>query len=80
LWAVDPTRVPPPLAQPLFVSIGEASRHIAAHLVVAARLEPVGPDFAGDRLYLDQGLDHVGCATSAYRDERIYRWLRGRHR
>jgi hypothetical protein len=29
----------------------------------------------GDRLYLDEGLDHVRSAASAYADARIYAWL-----
>jgi hypothetical protein len=32
-------------------------------------------DPPGDRVYVDQGMDHVGTAALAYKDARIYRWL-----
>jgi hypothetical protein len=38
----------------------------------------MGDGAAGDRLWLDEDLDHVGAATSAYADERIYDWLLGK--
>ena len=75
LWSVDPTRVPLPLVQPLFLSVGEAARHIAPGIIGVLGLHRAREQLAGDRLFLDEGLDHVGCATSAYRDARIYRWL-----
>ncbi|WP_268898780.1 hypothetical protein [Geomesophilobacter sediminis] len=28
-----------------------------------------------NQVYTDEGLDHAGTATSAYRDPRIYYWL-----
>lgn len=33
----------------------------------------------GDPLYPDEGADHVGSATPAYRDDRIYDWLLDKH-
>jgi predicted peptidase len=77
LWAVDPTRVPPRrLERPVWLSIGEAARHSAERFVSALALQPAeASGFAGDRLFLDEGADHVGSAALAYRDERIYSWL-----
>jgi hypothetical protein len=43
-------------------------------------LERAGDEPYGDRLYTDEGLDHVATATHAYQDERIYRWLLARER
>jgi hypothetical protein len=80
LWSVDPTRVPridPGL--PLWLSSGAISRRIQAVFNDALRLRPAGDAAPGDRVYTDQGMDHVGTATLAYRDERIYRWLLERH-
>lgn len=76
LWAVDPTRVPgddPGL--PVWLSSGAVSRRRAEAFIERLRLDPVGDVPSGDRLYLDQGQDHVGTATLAYRDARIYDWL-----
>ncbi|MBW3571444.1 MAG: hypothetical protein KY467_10080 [Gemmatimonadetes bacterium] len=81
LWAVDPTRIPardPGL--PVWLSSGEISRRRQAGFTAALRLEPAGTGEPGDRVYTDQGMDHVGTATLAYRDERIYRWLLARQR
>jgi acetyl esterase/lipase len=81
LWAVDPTRVPlrdPGL--PVWLSAGEITRYQADGFV--RRLEswpPMGEE-PGDRVYLDEGADHVGSATLAYADERIYHWLLARRR
>lgn len=75
LWPVDPTRVPvenPGL--PVWMSSGEVSRRGEARFIERLDLGPV-TDSPGDRVYLDQGMDHVGTATLAYQDERIYRWL-----
>jgi hypothetical protein len=41
-------------------------------------LEESGAAGPGERVYLDQGEDHVGTARLAYADDRIYRWLLGR--
>jgi hypothetical protein len=30
---------------------------------------------SADRVWSDAGEDHVGTATQAYNDERVYRWL-----
>lgn len=73
LWAVDPTRVPSrELKRPVWVSIGEVSRNRRQTFVDALGLEE---DAAGDRVWRDEGLDHVASAASAYADERIYDWL-----
>lgn len=71
LWAVDPTRVPQrDPGRPVWLSFGEVARRQAAGFtrVLALRAE-------GDRVGLDEGEDHVGSATRAYRDARIYSWL-----
>jgi hypothetical protein len=76
LWSVDPTRVPrrdPGL--PVWLSSGAISRRLQAVFNAALRLEHADADPSGDRVYTDEGMDHVGTATLAYRDERIYRWL-----
>lgn len=79
LWSVDPTRVPrrdPGL--PVWLSSGAISRRLQAVFDAARRLEPAGPGSPGNRVYTDQGMDHVGAATLVYQDERIYRWLLSR--
>jgi alpha-beta hydrolase superfamily lysophospholipase len=76
LWAVDPTRVPthdPGI--PLWLSIGEIARFRGRAFANALRLRPADSDLGLDRLYLDQGADHVGAARLAYSDARIYAWL-----
>ena len=76
LWAVDPTRVPrEDPRRPVWLSFGAVARHGKAAFIRALGLQPVAESAEGDRLYLDEGQDHVGSATLAYRDERIYRWL-----
>jgi poly(3-hydroxybutyrate) depolymerase len=77
LWAVDPTRVPRgDVGRPAWLSIGHIARHAEASFVRALRSLPAdGPAPSADRLHLDEGEDHVGAATRAYADERIYRWL-----
>lgn len=74
LWAVDPTRVPSrdPL-RPVWLSIGQVARLRKPTFVRALNLQPAGAD--SDRVYLDEGEDHVGCVTRAYADARIYSWL-----
>jgi poly(3-hydroxybutyrate) depolymerase len=75
LWSVDPTRVPasdPGL--PVWLSAGAASRWNNAHFVERLRLKPLLDD-ADDRVFVDEGLDHVGTATSAYKNDQVYRWL-----
>ncbi|HEY7770728.1 hypothetical protein [Longimicrobium sp.] len=75
LWPVDPTRVPggdPGL--PVWMSSGEVSRRGEARFIERLSLGPA-TDPPADRVYVDQGMDHVGTATLAYQDERIYRWL-----
>lgn len=77
LWPVDPTRVPPAdPGLPVWLSSGEASRAISRQFIDFLQLHPPVAELdVEDRIFVDEGLDHVGTATSAYRDERIYRWL-----
>jgi predicted peptidase len=76
LWPVDPTRVPrEDPGSPIWLSLGEVARRRKDAFVRALDLEPVGAAPVGNRLYLDEGQDHVGSATLAYGDERIYAWL-----
>jgi predicted peptidase len=71
LWAVDPTRVPAKkLKRPVWLSFGEVSRVRKEAFIESLDLKP-----AGDRVWQDDGLDHVATATAAYADERIYDWL-----
>lgn len=73
LWAVDPTRVPAKkLKRPVWLSLGEVSRARKDNSIGTLGLQK---DLAGDFVWQDEGLDHVGTATSAYADERIYDWL-----
>ncbi|HEY0020403.1 MAG TPA: hypothetical protein VGC13_29160 [Longimicrobium sp.] len=76
LWAVDPTRIPPrDPGLPVWLSSGEISRRRQPGFNAMLRLESAGTGLPGDRVYTDAGKDHVGTATLAYREERIYRWL-----
>ena len=84
LWSVDPTRIPiDALADtPIWLSIGAAARRLAAWIVPTLDLRPAPKQadhparpLEDSRLHLDEGLDHVGSAASAYADERIYEWL-----
>lgn len=69
LWPVDPTRPPArEIALPVWLSSGEISRRRKTAFMTA-----LGPH--RDRVYTDEGLDHVGTATHAYADEQIYHWL-----
>ena len=71
LWAVDPTRVPQRSpTQPVWLSAGELARVQRRAFVKALGLGEVG-----ERVWADDGEDHVGCARLAYGDDRIYRWL-----
>jgi poly(3-hydroxybutyrate) depolymerase len=80
LWAVDPTRVPrevPP--QPIWLSVGEVARHRIDMFTRSLQLEPLQDGSpGGDRVLVDEGLDHVESAATAYADDRIYQWLLGR--
>lgn len=76
LWAVDPTRVPRRrLPQPVWLSIGAAARGDAGAFIANLGLKAAGAKPRGDRLWLDEGDDHVACAARAYADDRIYAWL-----
>lgn len=79
LWPVDPTRVPrSDPGRPVWLSVGQVARGASTSFVRALGLEPAGAAPSGDRLYLDEGEDHVGSARSAYADDRIYAWLLSR--
>jgi poly(3-hydroxybutyrate) depolymerase len=76
LWSVDPTRAPaqnPGL--PVWLSSGQVSRFGGRRFMARLKLQPPGTPGGEDRVYLDEGFDHVGTATSAYQDDRIYAWL-----
>lgn len=76
LWPVDPTRIPIADPQrPLWLSFGEVSRRRQHEFIRTLGLQPASATLNADRLYLDQGQDHAGSATFAYRDDRIYTWL-----
>lgn len=76
LWAVDPTRLPADDPQrPIWLSIGEIARGTKQHYIRALDLRPVVNGIGPDRIYHDEGADHVDCATLAYGDARIYTWL-----
>jgi len=71
LWAVDPTRVPRRApTQPLWLSSGDRARGQRQAFVRASALGA-----SGQRVWADDGEDHVGSARVAYGDERIYHWL-----
>jgi hypothetical protein len=79
LWPVDPTRVPDgDPGCPVWLSFGEVSRRFKKGFIRELGLEPVRAQPEGDRVYLDQGRDHVGTAASAYSDDRIYAWLKSK--
>ncbi len=81
LWAVDPTRVPnEDPKRPIWLSFGEVARYRKEGFIRALDLKAAETNAEGDRLYLDQGQDHVGSAALAYRDERIYAWLLSKRR
>jgi predicted peptidase len=76
LWPVDPTRVPSAdSGRPVWLSSGEISRRSARAFIQRLHLQPLHDAEPGERVYVDQGQDHVGTARLAYQDERIYRWL-----
>jgi poly(3-hydroxybutyrate) depolymerase len=76
LWPVDPTRVPQADPErPVWLSSGAVSRHHAHAFTQRLHLGPPHGAEPEDRVYVDQGQDHVGTARLAYQDERIYRWL-----
>ena len=79
LWAVDPTRAPEEdPGRPVWLSSGQVSRRREHAFIQRLQLEPLQNGTPGDRVYLDQGQDHVGTAALAYRDDRIYSWLLAR--
>lgn len=79
LWPVDPTHVPrTDPGRPVWLSIGHVARHGGTAFIRALGLRPPGEGTDADRIYLDEGQDHVGSARLAYADERIYDWLLAR--
>lgn len=81
LWPVDPTRVPPKdPGLPVWFSSGQVSRSQSSGFIERLRLMPPGKDPANDRIYMDDGLDHVGTATAAYGNRAIYEWLLSKSR
>jgi predicted peptidase len=79
LWPVDPTRVPRVNPeQPIWLSSGQVSRRYGQAFIKRLHLEPLQEGEPGDRVYVDQGKNHVGTARLAYQDDRIYRWLLAR--
>lgn len=88
LWPVDPTRVPAgPVGGAIWLSLGELSRPNARGFIRTLGLEPAAAGPAeietttmrlGDRVWTDEAEDHVGTASRAYSDARIYRWLLAR--
>lgn len=80
LWPVDPTRVPADDPErPVWLSSGEVSRRRERRFIERLHLEPLRERPPGDRVYEDQGKDHVGTATLAYQNDRIYCWLLSKH-
>ena len=76
LWAVDPTRAPrEPLTQPVWLSVGEVTRAGLPRFVRSMQLVQLDGAPAPPRVYADDGDDHVGAASRAYADARIYDWL-----
>ncbi len=76
LWPVDPTRIPESdPGRPVWLSFGEVSRRAKNGFIRGLDLKPADSSEKNDRIYLDQGQDHVGTATQAFRDDRIYTWL-----
>lgn len=76
LWAVDPTRVPQQsIEHPVWISAGEVARRLTPEFTKSMHLKAPDANTAGPRVWLDDGEDHVGTATRAYADSRIYDWL-----
>ncbi|MBI5446100.1 MAG: hypothetical protein HY900_33415 [Deltaproteobacteria bacterium] len=79
LWAVDPVRVPPrDPRRPVWLSFGQIARFSKRGFIQRLGLKPALESPDGERVFLDQGASHVGSATLAYQDERIYSWLLAR--
>ena len=73
LWAVDPTRVPErDPDRPVWVTAGAVVRSQGRAFIDGLNLSL---DPQAERVYDDEGDDHVGAAQRAYADERIYAWL-----
>jgi predicted peptidase len=81
LWPVDPTRVPTQsIAMPIWLSIGEIARYQTRTFRQRLALEAADSAPRGDRVWCDDGADHVGTATRAYSDARVYEWLLSKRR
>jgi hypothetical protein len=78
---VDPTRLPAvDPGPPIWLSSGMISRLRADAYIRRLHLGPSHDLGTAVRVYEDRGQDHVGTATLAYRDDRIYRWLLSKSR
>jgi dienelactone hydrolase len=76
LWPVDPTRVPrSDPGRPVWLSAGEVTRYQKGKFIAALSLAAPQVALMRERVYDDEGDDHVGAARRAYADERIYSWL-----
>ena len=60
---------------PIWLSLGEISRLQARSFIHKLANESAETTSIADRVWSDAGEDHVGTATQAYKDERVYRWL-----
>ncbi len=79
LWLVDPTRVPNTSPRrPIWLSIGELSRNNKSLFIERLNLKPATGFESGENIYFDGNLDHIGTATLAYQDERVYTWLKNK--
>ena len=76
LWAVDPTRVPAAEPQqPVWLSFGTVARMRKPTFIRTLQLIASSGSTDAQRVYTDSGADHLGAATEAYADDRIYSWL-----
>lgn len=68
------TRVPGRMLDiPVWVSMGEVARQQGQAMIRG--LDLLTPEAGVDRIWTDDGADHVGTAHEAYGDPRIYEWL-----
>lgn len=63
---------------PVWLSSGEVSRRGERGFVERLGLNQPAGAAPGGCVIVDRGQDHVGTATLAYADERIYDWLLAR--
>ena len=75
VWAVDPTRLPKRAPElPVLLSFGAVSRPAKKAFIQMLELVPAH-SLSEDRIYTDDGADHVGSAEIAYGNEQNYAWL-----